>query len=212
MKKQGTIIRWNAARGFGFIRSPGGADVFLHVRDFCDAGTQPREGLEVVFEEIHVGGKGPRAMAVHARDSRAAPRPGRQQAHPSRTTSVSVNLPASHILAALVLMGAYAAVLAWGAWNRHLAMLLVLASPLLSAVTFVMYWQDKYAARRGAWRTPESTLHTLSLAGGWPGAWFAQQLLRHKSSKAEFRAVYWVTVALHWATLLAWLWHTVQRG
>lgn len=211
MKKQGTIIRWDAARGFGFIRSPGSTDVFLHVRDFRDAGSLPREGLQVVFEEIHVGGKGPRAMAVHALGSRAAARPARQRARPART-SASVSRPAPHAGAALLLMGAYAAMLVWGAWNRHLAVPLVLASPLLSAVTFVMYWHDKHAAQRGAWRTSESTLHALSLAGGWPGAWFAQQLLRHKSSKAEFRGVYWVTVTLHCAALLAWLWHTAQRG
>lgn len=32
-------------------------------------------------------------------------------------------------------------------------------------------------------RTQESTLHGLSLLGGWPGALIAQQVLRHKSKK-----------------------------
>ena len=66
MKKIGTIKRWDAARGFGFIHSrDSNADVFFHVRDFRAApGVQPTEGTRVQFEEIHVGGKGPRAMAV----------------------------------------------------------------------------------------------------------------------------------------------------
>ena len=60
-----------------------------------------------------------------------------------------------------------------------------------------MYAVDKSAARKGAWRTQESTLHLLSLAGGWPGALVAQQKLRHKSRKQSFRFVFWVTVLLN---------------
>jgi hypothetical protein len=33
--------------------------------------------------------------------------------------------------------------------------------------------------------------------GGWPGALLAQQFLRHKSVKAEFRAAFWLTVAVN---------------
>ena len=59
-------MRWDAARGFRFTRSPAdSADIFLHVQDFRDT-AMPREGLTVTLKEIHVGGKGPRAMAVQA--------------------------------------------------------------------------------------------------------------------------------------------------
>ena len=67
----------------------------------------------------------------------------------------------------------------------------------MSFVTFLAYSVDKSAARRGAWRTPESTLHILAVAGGWPGALLAQQLLRHKSTKVQFRSVFWATVVLN---------------
>jgi uncharacterized membrane protein YsdA (DUF1294 family) len=43
----------------------------------------------------------------------------------------------------------------------------------------------------------------LALACGWPGALLAQQWLRHKSAKQEFRAVFWVTVVLNVAGLVA---------
>jgi uncharacterized membrane protein YsdA (DUF1294 family) len=66
-----------------------------------------------------------------------------------------------------------------------------------SALTFVAYALDKSAAQRGAWRIAEKNLHLLALAGGWPGALLAQQWLRHKSVKADFRAVFWATVVLN---------------
>ncbi len=72
----------------------------------------------------------------------------------------------------------------------------------ISAITFLTYAIDKSAARRGAWRTPERTLHLLALAGGWPGALLAQQVLRHKSIKARFRAAFWATVVLNVAGFL----------
>jgi len=57
MKRQGQLVRWESARGFGFIRSPDiSADVFVH----------PAVGMALRFEEIHVGSKGPRAVAVEA--------------------------------------------------------------------------------------------------------------------------------------------------
>ncbi|MES3002388.1 MAG: DUF1294 domain-containing protein [Pseudomonadota bacterium] len=66
-----------------------------------------------------------------------------------------------------------------------------------SAIAFVMYAIDKSAARRRAWRVSERTLHFWALAGGWPGALLAQRMLRHKSSKARFRGVFWGTVVLN---------------
>ena len=75
---------------------------------------------------------------------------------------------------------------------------------IISLLTFLVYAKDKSAAKKGAWRTPESTLHLFSLFGGWPGALVAQQKLRHKSKKQPFRFVFWLTVLLNCAGFL-WL-------
>ncbi|MEX1165519.1 MAG: DUF1294 domain-containing protein [Hydrogenophaga sp.] len=75
----------------------------------------------------------------------------------------------------------------------------------MNGITFLAYGKDKSAAQSGAWRTPESTLHMLALAGGWPAARWAQQSLRHKSSKTAFQMVYGATVLLNLAGLLAWV-------
>jgi uncharacterized membrane protein YsdA (DUF1294 family) len=76
----------------------------------------------------------------------------------------------------------------------------------LSVMTFAVYAVDKSAAKNGDYRVSEALLQYLSLAGGWPGALIAQQVLRHKSKKVTFRRVFWVSVILNCA-LLVWL-HT----
>ncbi|PTT22023.1 DUF1294 domain-containing protein [Acidovorax sp. HMWF029] len=225
MQKQGTVIRWDATRAFGFIRSPDtSADVFFHVRDYRGSAA-PREGLAVVYDEIHVGGKGPRAMAVQpaaqaggaARPATSAsttapqrkaqparppaPRPARRRERPAKA-HLGAHTPA---MPTLLLMLGWAALLGWGVWADKLPLWSLGAAAAINVLTFVIYAIDKSAAQNGQWRTKESHLHLLSLAGGWPGAWCAQQWLRHKSRKPEFRAVYWVTVAVHCAVLVAWL-------
>lgn len=75
---------------------------------------------------------------------------------------------------------------------------------LVSAITFLAYAQDKSAAQHNRWRTKESTLHGLALIGGWPGALLAQKFLRHKSSKASFQRVFWVTVVVN-VLVVGWL-------
>lgn len=74
----------------------------------------------------------------------------------------------------------------------------------MSALTFIAYAVDKSAARNNRWRTKESTLHILGLAGGWPGALVAQQVYRHKSKKQTFQAAFWLTVVVNCAAL-GWL-------
>ena len=221
MPKQGTVVRWNAERAFGFIRSPGSAaDVFFHVRDYRGA-TPPREGLAVVFEEIRGGDKGPRATAVQAAGAQGAPagnhgsqargarrpettRAGRSTARTETSAGTRRNTtPVAPAGAALAygLMLAWAALVAWAVWTRHLPLWSVAALAGLNLATLWLYAADKNAARRGQWRIAEKQLHLLALLGGWPAAWWAQQWLRHKSSKQEFRVVYWATVLLHCAGL-----------
>lgn len=224
MQKKGTVIRWDATRAFGFIRSPDtSADVFFHVRDYRGSAA-PREGLAVVYEEIHVGGKGPRAMAVqpatqaagttrrtHPGSATAPPstaqrtRDRTQPPAPHRLRATKTHKPTASTAPAALLMVGWAALLAWGIWAGRLPQWVLAAAAAINLLTFVVYAIDKSAAQNDRWRTPESHLHLFSLVGGWPGAWLAQQRLRHKSSKREFRAVYWITVVVHCAALTAWV-------
>jgi uncharacterized membrane protein YsdA (DUF1294 family) len=101
-------------------------------------------------------------------------------------------------VAFLAALAAASAVAGWPA-------ALPLAYAGLSAATFGVYAHDKRAAVRRAARIPEASLHLWSLAGGWPGALLAQQLLRHKSAKGGFIAVLWLCIAVNLA-LLGALW------
>ena len=210
MQKSGVIVRFDAVRGFGFIRCPDSvADVFFHVRDFRGAGAGPVEGLAVIYEEIDVGGKGPRGMAVRARDGAPA-----VLSHMERTRRTTARRPRephawSGKLTMLPLILAYAALLHWAFVHRRVSVESLQLLAIVNMLCFVIYWRDKSAARHGGWRTSEMRLHLFSLLGGWPAAWIAQQWLRHKSSKDSFQDTYRVTVLGHWTGLAAWLWFTL---
>lgn len=79
---------------------------------------------------------------------------------------------------------------------------------LASAIAFATYGFDKRAARRGESRVPESRLHLMELAGGWPGALIAMQVFRHKRRKTRFLAVTLAIALLHVA---AWGWWLSQH-
>ena len=222
MKKIGTIQRWDAARGFGFIHSSdSNADVFFHVRDFrAEPGVLPTEGTRVQFEEIHVGGKGPRAMAVqpmgwsnppHTPGAQATHRPAHAKTrdpvrkHAAPRTQRRSHTPPNRQRWVVPVMLLWAAGVLCAAWLGHLPWWVAGAFVGINVVTFFAYAFDKNAAQTGQWRTPENTLHLYALLGGWPAAWLAQQTLRHKSGKSSFQAVYEATVLLHCVALGGWV-------
>ena len=57
----------------------------------------------------------------------------------------------------------------------------------LNLILFVLMGRDKAAARRGARRTPETTLLALAVIGGSVGGLLGMILFRHKSRKPAFR-------------------------
>lgn len=82
--------------------------------------------------------------------------------------------------------------------SRSVDWRILCGTPLVvSLFTFLAYRSDKRRAEAGGWRIPESTLHLAELAGGWPGAFLAQRMFRHKTSKASYQVVFWSIVALY---------------
>ena len=247
MAKHGTIRRWDADKGFGFISSPEvSADVFFHISTFkCQAGMLPNEGLAVQFEEIFVGSKGFKATRVlpvtdrrpqQARAPQASFRqPAAQTARPlalvpkrmhrqpdaqagnthritrqrprprGSARRATANAPASRLGAFLVCLLVWSGLLVFGLLAHRLSVWVLPGLAALNVITLFAYAFDKSAAERGRWRTQENTLHLFALAGGWPTAWLAQRLLRHKTSKDAFQAAYWASAVLHCLALAAWV-------
>ncbi|WP_353815824.1 DUF1294 domain-containing protein [Agromyces sp. SYSU T00266] len=123
------------------------------------------------------------------RGPHAASRPPRPAARPER--DLSRPLPAALSWGVLV---AFAAALAVGLLVGAVPWWLAVWFGAASLVDVAAYGADKAAARRGAPRVAERTLHLVDLAGGWPGALVAQQAFRHKTRKRSFRRVFWATV------------------
>ena len=67
----------------------------------------------------------------------------------------------------------------------------------LTVATYLVYRSDKHRSATGRRRIPEAALHALALAGGWPGAFVAQRVLRHKTAKISFQLVFWTIVLVH---------------
>jgi uncharacterized membrane protein YsdA (DUF1294 family) len=94
---------------------------------------------------------------------------------------------------AIIFLAALAALAALGWLGMYWLALYYVAS----IITYGIYAHDKTAAQNAGRRIPESTLHLMSLAGGWPGALIAQVLLRHKTRKTSFLIGYWLTVIVN---------------
>jgi uncharacterized membrane protein YsdA (DUF1294 family)/cold shock CspA family protein len=187
VRTKGNIASWNDGKGYGFI-SPfdGGDQVFAHIKAFENRGRRPAVGDVVTF-----------SMATDARGRACAK--GATIAGVPRTEKPKQSSALPNVIAAGFLLIVFGAVLV-----SAIPVPILLFYLIVSAATFGAYALDKTAAKRGAWRTSESTLHLLALVGGWPGALIAQSRLRHKSRKQPFRAVFWATVVMNCAACI-WL-------
>jgi uncharacterized membrane protein YsdA (DUF1294 family)/cold shock CspA family protein len=188
MRHKGRISSWKDDRGFGFITSStGGSQTFVHISSFANRSRRPSE-TDLVTYTLAADPKG-RARAVQVQFVADAPR---------RTPG---NRPVVYaIVAATTFLGLLGTAVAFEVLPGEVFGFYAVAS----VVAFLMYWHDKSAARTSRWRTPESTLHTAGLLGGWPGSLVAMQVFRHKSGKPSFRTVFWGTVAVN-CGVLGWL-------
>lgn len=181
----------NAERGFGFVTPVGdGERVFLHISAIADRRRQPAEGDMVTYEVALDERKRPRAVSV---------RPSILLSQKSQTASQRASGSTPLMVASLFLLFVIVETLA-----GRLPLTIISIYGSVSVVTFLVYWVDKSAAKHGHWRTKESSLLLLGLAGGWPGAVVAQRSLRHKSRKESFQGAFWVTVVMN-SVALGWL-------
>jgi uncharacterized membrane protein YsdA (DUF1294 family) len=121
-------------------------------------------------------------------------KPVKRQASGVRSSRKRLGWQAIATLAVLLITPGFA----FARMMRGLDWWLFLIAPLaMSIFAFFAYRSDKRSAEVGEWRVPEFTLHVISLLGGWPGAFLAQRVFRHKTSKLSFQFVFWCVVAMH---------------
>jgi uncharacterized membrane protein YsdA (DUF1294 family) len=68
---------------------------------------------------------------------------------------------------------------------------------LINLLTFIVFGLDKAKAATRTWRIPEKTLLLLSFIGGFPGAWLAMSLFRHKIKDFSFLP-FMILITLSW--------------
>jgi uncharacterized membrane protein YsdA (DUF1294 family)/cold shock CspA family protein len=188
MRYQERLTDWNDDKGYGFVTPNGGGDrVFVHISAFKNKRRRPVDGELITYAVVKDSRNRLRAEEIkYPADAKRAA----QQLTPRYALVLAAIVPFGCVLAALAILG-------------KTPFLVPFAYVIVSGVTFMIYGFDKAAAMDRRWRTKESLLHFLSLSGGWPGALLAQQMFRHKSRKAEFQIVFWITVLLN-CGVLAW--------
>jgi uncharacterized membrane protein YsdA (DUF1294 family)/cold shock CspA family protein len=182
---RGRLADWKDDRGFGFIEPKSGGDrVFFHISAMVRGARRPSTG-DVVSYEIATTADGKTRAVNVGRTGLAA---------------VSNVLMTKRVFLSVVALLVFP-VLWWFVKQGKFPALLFWALTGMSSVAFILYGLDKWAAKRKAQRTPESTLQFCALLGGWPGALLAQQVFRHKSSKRSFQITFWFTVVLNCGVL-----------
>lgn len=189
MRYQGEIVEWSDERGFGYIRPRGSgvrdAVVYLHVSAVQNRKRKPVLGDTVTYET-----------------EQSRPEPGKRLRTDVKAVRVAylgedvVDAPKNeHLFIAFGLC--FLLAVAVISLIANLSPLLIAWLIIASLVTYLVYWWDKQQAQDNAWRVSESSLHWLSILGGWPGAAIAQTAHRHKTQKKSFRLVYGVTITLN---------------
>jgi len=188
LRLKGKVIKWNSDKAFGFVAPNGGGDnVFIHKTALANRNRTPQLNDVITFSITK--DKDGRYCACDA--TFTGEKLKKKEAKKVSKFSVYLSLLFLTVISITFFLG-----------NLPEKLLYVYFG--LSVITFFAYAIDKSKAKRGSWRTQESTLHLFSLLGGWPGAALAQQFLRHKSAKQEFRTAFWLTVIVNLGAL-TWL-------
>ncbi len=184
MRKKGSIASWNTKKGFGFI-DPDNSEkqIFIHITEIKNMVRIPCVGELISYQESI--DKFGRVCAIQAKLKSKSP------GLSAKIFKMVFSLTFFVIIILLVMRG-------------KLPKESIYWYPVVSLLTFSLYWKDKSAAINKRWRTAESTMHAFALIGGWPGALIGQYLLRHKTRKTSFKVVLWLTVIVHCCTII-WL-------
>jgi uncharacterized membrane protein YsdA (DUF1294 family)/cold shock CspA family protein len=213
-RETGILEDWHDARGFGFIRRPSGAKIYVHMKSIGKSTERPQPG-DILTYEVSQGSNGrpvavnvlnngpppqPKPAAKQAPKTQPAPpkaaretpqRSERPRAEPGML-NISTRVAGAAVI--LVLLANNIMLERFPAWVGLLYLIAGIAS-------FLFYQADKRAAEKREWREPERRLHLLDLTFGIIGGLLAQHVLRHKTYKPGFVTITALITSLHVLTL-----------
>ncbi|MGY0800189.1 DUF1294 domain-containing protein, partial [Lysobacter sp. A286] len=177
MRFVGRISDWNEDKGYGFVTPHDGGDrAFVHIKAFQFGSRRPIDGDLISY--------------AASKDAR-----GRTNATDVRHAGQKIEQRKPYRPFPRLALGVtFLVAVSLGTFFGIVPAMITVGYVLLSCVSYIMYSLDKAAAGKNMQRTPESTLHSVDLLGGWPGALIAQQQFRHKTVKASFQQIFWVAV------------------
>ncbi|MCK8043802.1 DUF1294 domain-containing protein [Shewanella sp. 1CM18E] len=199
-KNIGLIESWDDAKGFGFIHCDSQKSrIFLHISALSSKSSRPQIGSHIEFE-LATDKQG-KLRADKARLIKSAANLKLEKTNSAKNrTARKASLKKPHNIktkshpAPLLFAAAFIGLLAIGYLQQILPLWPLIYFACMSVITFLTYGWDKRAARLQHWRVSEAKLQLFSLLGGWPGALYAQQWLRHKSAKGRFKLVLWLAI------------------
>lgn len=200
-KHQGYVVKFDAERGFGFIKfKEFDKELFFHIKGF-KANRNPVIGEQVLFD-IKPDKQG-RPVAVNVQEAlfvakkqqEREQRKQKQQAHKAHQARQEQKHGTLNLLCGFAV--GYFVLIVIMSLMSDVPSYLPLMYVVMGVISFIMYYQDKRKAQNNQWRIPEKTLHIIDVLGGWIGATFAHKLLNHKATKAPFRGVFYATIVIH---------------
>jgi uncharacterized membrane protein YsdA (DUF1294 family)/cold shock CspA family protein len=176
----GIVVKFDAKKGFGFIRSSAYPDdVFVHASAVDGGRLSVGQRVQFLAEPNE---RGPRASRVE---------PGRRGLSPARAAALALGVV---LIGAMI--GLHTIGLGWiGAWLIG-----------INFATWPVYAWDKHRARLQGRRVPEAVLLALALIGGSPAAIAAMIGLHHKTRKPAFLIPFAVVLIVQIGLIVWMLW------
>ncbi|MDO4643596.1 MAG: cold shock and DUF1294 domain-containing protein [Cardiobacteriaceae bacterium] len=188
---QGRIINWNDEKGYGFIQIiPGHENLFFHISSFAYHHRRPAVDTAVTLLAVPGQKDGWQATRVLLRE------------HEHAILEEGIYDIADHSKPKKAEGYIYAVLdVIYFLTLTLLSLPLAIISAFASIAAVALYSYDKRAAEDGKQRIPNTTLHLISLVGGWPGVLIARPLLRHKLNQKRFRAFFWASILANFGIL-----------
>ena len=213
LKKKGKIIKWDDAKGFGFILPQDSKKhIFVHIKSFANKSIRPSVNQDVIYTILKdKDGKNSAINVTRATDNVLNNKQNNTnkknfslRSVSSQNSNFKIDYKSTHNIGIFSMMFilSFLVFLLYSFINDKLPLSIIIFYSIIGAITYFAYSSDKSKAIDKEYRTSEKSLLILSLIGGWIGAIIAQQRFRHKTKKSSFQIPFWITVLLNISILI----------